>query len=106
MRSADVFVHALRAGTLIESADRREYRFVYEPDYHGPPVSLRMPVREKAYVFDRFPAFFDGLLPEGSRLEALLVRAKLDRDDLLGQLIRVGHDTVGAVTVAETASVQ
>jgi serine/threonine-protein kinase HipA len=34
-------------------------------------------------------------------LEALLLKYKLDRKDYFGQLIQVGNDLVGAVTVHE-----
>lgn len=99
MRTADVFVHDHPAGRLVEEAPGRAYTFAYAPGYDGPPVSLTMPVREAPYRFDRFPPFFDGLLPEGWQLEALLKRAKLDRHDRMGQLLAVGADTIGAVTV-------
>jgi len=99
MRAADVFVHDRLAGLLVEDEQGRAYAFAYAPGYDGPPVSLTMPVREAPYRFDRFPPFFDGLLPEGWQLEALLKRAKLDRHDRMGQLLAVGADTVGAVTV-------
>jgi serine/threonine-protein kinase HipA len=51
------------------------------------------------YEFKTFPPFFDGLLPEGAQLEGLLRLKKLDRSDYFGQLISVGQDLVGAVTV-------
>ncbi len=70
MRSAAVSVHGHLAGTLTEIARNRAYCFTYESDYQGPPVSVTLPVRSKPYEFDRFPCFFDGLLPEGARLEA------------------------------------
>jgi serine/threonine-protein kinase HipA len=60
-----------------------------------------MPVRERSFDFDRFPPFFDGLLPEGVLLEALLKRRKIDRHDYFGQILAVGEDLVGAVTVRE-----
>jgi serine/threonine-protein kinase HipA len=60
-----------------------------------------MPVGEKEFEFDRFPPFFDGLLPEGSLLEGLLRLRKIDKFDYLSQLIAVGNDLVGAVTVQE-----
>jgi serine/threonine-protein kinase HipA len=34
-------------------------------------------------------------------LEALLRQCKLDRNDYFGQLLRVGKDVVGAVTIEE-----
>jgi serine/threonine-protein kinase HipA len=60
-----------------------------------------MPVAEAAYTYDRFPPFFEGLLPEGYNLEALLRTHKIDRDDLWRQLLSVGTDMVGAVTVRD-----
>jgi len=58
-------------------------------------------VDEKEYIFDRFPPFFDGLLPEGLLLEGLLRLRKIDKFDYLSQLMAVGSDLVGAVTVQE-----
>ncbi|CDR34237.1 HipA N-terminal domain-containing protein [Criblamydia sequanensis] len=58
-----------------------------------------MPTTKQVYEYDKFPPFFEGLLPEGMMLEGLLRHAKLDRDDLIGQLITVGKDLVGNVTV-------
>jgi serine/threonine-protein kinase HipA len=98
MRSARVFVSKVYAGDLIEEAAGR-FAFEYLPEFVGPPVSLTMPVVQKRFEYDRFPPFFDGLLPEGNRLEALLKVAKLDASDYLGQLITVGQDLVGTVTV-------
>jgi serine/threonine-protein kinase HipA len=99
MRTAEVYVHDQFAGHLLEEEPSRAYTFAYAPGYVGPPASLTLPVRDEPYAFDRFPPFFDGLLPEGWQLEALLKRAKLDRHDRMGQLLAVGADTVGAVTV-------
>ena len=99
MRKALVFVHGVPAAVLKELDRGRRYRLTYSDDYRGPAVSLTMPVRLEPYEFDGFPPFFDGLLPEGVQLEALLLRAKLDADDHLAQLITVGADLVGAVTV-------
>ena len=98
MRHAEVFFDKVLAGHLTEVSSR-EYLFQYEPGYDGPPISLTMPVRRDAYSFDSFPPFFDGLLPEGFQLEALLRQKKLDRGDRFGQLLVIGSETVGAVTV-------
>jgi serine/threonine-protein kinase HipA len=48
-----------------------------------------------------YSPFFDGLLPEGVQLEGLLKIKKIDRKDYLSQLIAVGADMVGVVTVKE-----
>ena len=60
-----------------------------------------MPISEEKYEFLSFPPFFDGLLPEGMMLEGLLRQLKIDKNDYFSQLIAVGNDMVGAVTVLE-----
>jgi serine/threonine-protein kinase HipA len=60
-----------------------------------------MPRDGKDFLFDSFPSFLDGLLPEGLLLESLLKHRKLDRFEYLSQLIAVGNDLVCAVTVEE-----
>ncbi len=101
MRVAKVYMHQKLAGELIEEEKGKKYKFVYADEYDGPPVSLTMPTDEKSYEFDTFPPFFEGLLPEGFQLEGLLRKQKIDRDDLFTQLVVVGKDVVGAVSVAE-----
>lgn len=93
-----MFQLGVRAGTLREDDDGT-FSFGYEAGYAGPPVSLTMPVRSEPYIYTRFPPFFEGLLPEGYQLEALLKKAKLDRHDYFGQLVQVGADLVGSVTI-------
>ena len=66
-------------------------------------MSLTLPVQGQPHEFPGFPPFFDGLLPEGVMLEGLLRLRKLDRRDGFGQLLAVGGDLVGAVTVREAS---
>ena len=101
MRRAKVLMHGLPAGFLEEIKAGKKYRFAYLESYNGPPISLTMPLEEKVFDFDRFPPFFDGLLPEGPLLEGLLKQCKIDRHDYFSQLVAVGNDLVGAVTVQE-----
>lgn len=98
MRQARVLVHGIEAGILEEFANGL-YQFTYHESYDNAPVSLTMPLGKTVYEFERFPSFFEGLLPEGVMLEGLLRKYKLDKNDLFGQLVQVGHDLVGAVTV-------
>jgi serine/threonine-protein kinase HipA len=101
MRSAKIFVNDLEAGILTELNFGRKYRFEYIDSYKGTPVSLTMPLSKLVYEFDSFPPFFDGLLPEGYQLEGLLKFGKIDRNDFFSQLVAVGDDLVGNVTVKE-----
>lgn len=98
MRKARVLVNGVEAGVLEQLKDS-EYLLSYRADYHGAPVSLTMPLANRVYEFNQFPSFFEGLLPEGIMLEALLRKYKIDRNDYFGQLIEVGQDVVGAVTI-------
>lgn len=98
-RKAKIYVSGILAGVLEELADDQGFCFFYEPAYLGNPVSLTMPVSQKEYRFKYFPPFFEGLLPEGFMLEGLLQSRKIDRRDFFSQLLAVGADTVGAVTI-------
>ena len=98
MKRARVFVDGTYSGDL-EEISRKEYRFTYLKGYDGDSVSLTMPTQERIYVFDRFPPFFEGLLPEGAMLGALLKKRKIDADDYFEQLMQIGQEVVGNVTV-------
>ena len=99
MKKAKVLVNGVLAGELQEIERGKNYRFIYLEGYKGPSVSLEMPCTQSNYDYDKFPPFFEGLLPEGMMLEGLLRQTKLDRNDLIGQLIVMGGDLVGNVTV-------
>jgi serine/threonine-protein kinase HipA len=101
MRRAKVFVKGTEAGTLIEMIKAKENIFQYNDNYTGPGISLTMPINQKVYTFKRFPAFFDGVLPEGVQLEGLLKIMKIDRNDSFSQLLAVGEDLIGVLTVRE-----
>lgn len=100
MRTAWISVNGIRAGILEELNDKK-YQFTYLKNYNGAPVSLTMPLVTTSYPFDKFPPFFEGLLPEGILLEALLRKYKIDKNDYFSQLLLVGQDVVGAVTIEE-----
>lgn len=97
MNAVDIYLHDVFAGQLIRSGNA--YSFVYAKTYEGPAISLTMAVRQESYVFAGLPPFFDGLLPEGDQLASLLRHSKIDRTDYLEQLVRVGSDVPGAVTI-------
>lgn len=100
--SVKVYKSGHPAGTLwVEGHENRPKRWVFEYDasYEGPPVFWTLPTSQQTWVWEEFPAFFDGLLPEGFQLDALLKREKIDRNDYMRQLLAVGKDMVGDVTV-------
>jgi serine/threonine-protein kinase HipA len=101
MRKAKIFVQGLEAGILSEIKLGTEYVFEYNDGYEGLEISRTMPKNVKVYKFQKFPPFFDGLLPEGFQLEGLLKIKKIDKNDLFSQLTAVGEDLIGVVTVKE-----
>ena len=68
----------------------------------GANASLTMPTSQPVWDFPHFPAPFEGLLPEGVQLDALLRIRKLDKSDLFGQLLEVGQDVVGSLRIETT----
>jgi len=100
MRKAEIYQQGILAG-ILEELGRNGYRFVYTPGCRGEPISLALPVRETPYEFDKFPPVFEGLLPEGLQLEAMLRKYKIDKKDMFKQLVTVGQDVVGSLTIKE-----
>ncbi len=92
-------MHDKAAAIMVESENG--YKLEYLPDYFGQPVSLALPVVKRSFEFSEFPPFLDGLLPEGYQLEALLRKFKIDEEDYFSQIVIVGRDLVGAITVEE-----
>jgi serine/threonine-protein kinase HipA len=101
MRKAKIFVKGVEAGTLTEVKRDNEYVFEYLDKYEGLEISRTMPSDVRVYKFNKFPPFFDGLLPEGNQLEGLLMIRKIDKNDFFSQLIAVGDDLIGVITVKE-----
>jgi serine/threonine-protein kinase HipA len=98
MKSANIFQKNELAG-LLDARDDGSYRFTYKVGYRGEPVSLTMPTSQPVWEFPSFPSPFEGLLPEGVQLDALLRIRKLDKHDLFGQLLAVGQDVVGSLRI-------
>ncbi|MEI6805548.1 MAG: HipA N-terminal domain-containing protein [Myxococcaceae bacterium] len=101
MKSAEIYVDGCLAGYLEEIEIGKKYLIRYLADYSALPISLTLPVSKMPSEFESFPAFFEGLLPEGIQLEALLKNNKIDRYDLFSQIVAVGHDLVGNVEVRQ-----
>ncbi|MEX2602002.1 MAG: HipA N-terminal domain-containing protein [Balneolaceae bacterium] len=101
MMHGEVLMHGNPAG-ILESQSGGVTEFRYHATYSGPPVSVTLPVRSEPYTFSGFPSFFDGLLPEGTNLDMLLAQHKLQADEVMLQLLAVGSNLIGAVTVKKS----
>ena len=93
-------MHGIFAGVMEELEDGT-FLFTYKENYKGSAVSLTMPLSQKTYKFNQFPPFFEGLLPEGPMLQALINKHNLKSNDLFGQLLKVGDNLIGAASVEE-----
>jgi serine/threonine-protein kinase HipA len=109
VESADVYKAGQLAGRLRRDGD--DVVFEYGSDYlteaAAPPVAVtlpkgRSPVRATAGAV---PPFFAGLLPEGTRLQAVTAAARTSVDDHLTLLLVVGADAIGDVQVVPAGQV-
>ena len=94
----EVYFQGKHAGTLTKKVNG-SYEFRYNQNYKGLKVSLTMPMLRRIYTYKDLPPFFEGLLPEGWQLEVFLKKHKLNSTDYLGQLVAMGEDLIGAVTI-------
>ncbi len=104
MNRLRIYVGDRLAGHLNRQGE--SYTFDYLSDYEGPPVFLGWEGKHARREWKDFPAAFDGLLPEGVLLDQLLAKHKLDKTDKWGQLIAVGRDLTGFVSVLADDSQQ
>lgn len=102
MRKANVFVNDIIAG-LLEETDEG-YAFSYDKKYlenSKVPISLTMPLKEKAYFSKTFFPFFDGLIPEGWLLDVVVRNWKINPSDRFGILIVACKDPIGNISIQE-----
>jgi serine/threonine-protein kinase HipA len=100
--AADVYKGPHIAGILRRDSD--DTVFEYTADYlagDGRPVATTLPKQPNAFRErgGAVPPYFAGLLPEGRRLTAVQAALKTSADDEFSQLVAVGDDCVGDVTV-------
>ena len=102
MRQGQVFVDNQMAGVITET-DEGNYRFQYDSGYlntkTASPVSLTLPLQEKAYESSVLFPFFDGLIPEGWLLDISISNWKLQANDRMGLLLATCQDCIGNVSI-------
>ena len=94
-------MHDKLVGILIEDDDGYKYQYLkeYLGDKAAEPISLTLPLQEKAFQNNVLFSFFDGLIPEGWLLEIAEKNWKLNPRDRMGLLLYTCHDCIGAVSV-------
>lgn len=109
MTTLDVWLEAFDqpVGTLARS-DAGDLTFTYAQTYLGTaaahPISLSLPLDERAYDDRIARAFFQNLLPENNQLDQLIVRERLERSDIAGILFHLGADLSGALSCLPTGT--
>lgn len=77
--------------------------FKYASEYlaqdNAIPLSLSLPLEERAYGESELRSYFEGLIPEGRTREELAARAAASEEDYLALLEFGGLDCVGDVVV-------
>lgn len=100
--SARVLKKGVEAATLVQDAS--EVTFRYRDDYLEsdlPAIASTLPKTPEPIQLTRgaTPAFFSGLLPEGTRLLAVASRLKTSVDNEVALLLDIGNDLIGDVQV-------
>ena len=100
-RKAEIKFNDRTAGWLTQ--DENGYHFQYEEQYLtseiSRPISLTLPLNDKAYTATVLFPFFDGLIPEGWLLDIAERNWKLNPRDRMGLLLACCKDCIGAVSV-------
>lgn len=101
MKRALIYYKNVLAGSLIEAEEGFvfQYNKLYLAQPQAEPVSLTLPLREKAYQNPILFPFFDGLIPEGWLLEIALRNTDISMLDRMSLLLLCCKDCIGAVSV-------
>jgi serine/threonine-protein kinase HipA len=97
----EVHLHGRHAGTLLRK-DNGNLQFRYDPAYveaKGPPLSVNLPLRERAYPHRDCLAFFGNLLPEEDVRQQVALATGISPANDYKLLERFGGDVAGAVTL-------
>ncbi|MFA9219692.1 MAG: HipA N-terminal domain-containing protein [Sediminibacterium sp.] len=101
MREGSVFYKNEFAGIIQETDDGFEFQYMeeYLSNPLSKPVSLTMPLQQKAYKSKVLFPFFDGLIPEGWLLTIAVSNWKIKPSDRFGLLLTLCKDCIGCVSV-------
>ena len=105
LRQGFVYVQGKFAGMLRETDDGYEFEYDinYLEDPAAVPVSLTLPLRNKAYHSNVLFSFFDGLIPEGWLLDVAVRNWKISYEDRFRLLLLTARDCIGDVEIYEEA---
>ena len=101
MRQAKVYYKNEFAGIIQETEEGFEFHYMeeYLSNPLSKPISLTMPLQQKAYTSKILFPFFDGLIPEGWLLTIAVSNWKIKPNDRFGLLLTLCKDCIGCVSV-------
>jgi serine/threonine-protein kinase HipA len=104
MRQGQVYYKNKFAGVISETDDGFlfKYNLEYLASAQAKPVSLTMPLQEKAFSSKVLFPFFDGLIPEGWLLTIALTHWKINPNDRFSMLLTLCKDNIGCVSIIST----
>jgi serine/threonine-protein kinase HipA len=101
MRQAQVYYKNEFAGIIRETDEG--FLFQYNAEYltstASKPVSLTLPLQQKAFTSKVLFPFFDGLIPEGWLLNIAVANWKIKPNDRFGLLLTLCKDSIGCVSI-------
>jgi serine/threonine-protein kinase HipA len=99
VRRINIYKNGILAGILEEKENK--YTFDYNAGYTGDNISFTMPLEQKTFTFEYFPAFFGNLLPEGLMLEGITKLNGINKNDFLSILSLTGKNLSGDIGAEE-----
>lgn len=85
--------------------DFLDANFAYAKDYlldgNHRPISISLPLREKAFDAQTTRNFFEGLLPEGFTRRCVAEWMHTDENDYLSILVGLGQECLGAIKITD-----
>jgi serine/threonine-protein kinase HipA len=106
MQEANVFRNKILIGVLSKNKEANEYQFIYEKEYiqdnNSVPISVNLPLREKAFISKILFPFFFNLLSEGQIKDIQCRKLQIDENDHFTRLLKTTQaNTIGAITLRE-----
>jgi len=104
MKQGQLYYKNKFAGVISETDDGFlfKYNLEYLASAQAKPVSLTMPLQEKAFSSKVLFPFFDGLIPEGWLLTIALTHWKINPNDRFSMLLTLCKDNIGCVSIIST----
>ncbi|MGE0087792.1 MAG: type II toxin-antitoxin system HipA family toxin [Desulfococcaceae bacterium] len=102
MKPLAVFINDTRAGRLWQD-EKQRFVFQYSADYlnmpDSHPLSLSLPLQDRAFDPDAARPFFSNLLPEGHIRDMIAGIVQVSKKNDMALLEKIGEECAGAVSV-------